>query len=207
MLFNVSKRVQGLVAKKTTDENRRASIIHPGTIDPNRVFAGRGKTAFIQEETAKINAEQASREPVKLSREEVLLRSYPVTTPEELNRPKGLHEEWSSWNDTVKVLESLGFTALQGQENHFLSKTGKTIAKVYLCRAGYWCVVVNPSEAIDWTVGIWGAPVVWHGPKAEWDKKTNSDLRREFHAFIVDALAKDREWLRVHGTKPRGGGK
>ena len=91
--------------------------------------------------------------------------------------------EYATKEATIEALLSLGFTKLKHIDNSFVSSgkdsAGFTIAKavVYLCRNDYYCVDVN---------GGWQAPIVWNGPKAEWD---TTDTTAEFVNWLDEHFA------------------
>ncbi len=86
-------------------------------------------------------------------------------------------ESYASLQDTISVLEQLGFQLVEEGSFFFDSPgtdwAGSVVqAYVYECRNGYWCVDLD---------GNWLAPVVWNGPKADWDK---SDTTKDFVLFL-----------------------
>lgn len=88
-------------------------------------------------------------------------------------------ESYASREATAAFLESLGFKSLETTTGVvFYDSPGEDVfgtivqVHVYQCNNGYYCVDVD---------GGWRAPVVWNGPKAEWDKKDTSE---EFVAYL-----------------------
>lgn len=86
-------------------------------------------------------------------------------------------ESYASLQDTVSVLERLGFQRVK--EGSFFFDSPKSDAfgsivqvYVYQCRNRYWCVDLD---------GNWLAPLVWTGPKAVWD---TTNQTAEFIAFL-----------------------
>ena len=82
-------------------------------------------------------------------------------------------EHYASKKDTVNALLKLGL--VRSEINPKLIVTTKTkkdpetdihsplaVFRIYQSGYGYWCVEHVP--------GGWQAPVVWNGPKAEWDQ-------------------------------------
>ena len=85
-------------------------------------------------------------------------------------------EHYASKEDTLKALSKLGFTESSGAFAIFNSSKRKECngvhspvarLRMYQCASGYWCVEHVP--------GGWQAPVVWNGPKAEWDQVDPAD--------------------------------
>ena len=89
-------------------------------------------------------------------------------------------ESYASKEATEAFLEGLGFTRFESPGGVvYFDSPGEdgyscTIVQLYPyeCNNGYYCVDVD---------GGWRAPVVWNGPKAEWDKKDTSE---EFLAYL-----------------------
>ena len=81
-------------------------------------------------------------------------------------------KEWATKEGTVNKLLELGFTP--GPRNNWFTSKNKPdlVAKVYECAAGYFCICVDNA---------WQAPIVWSGPKADWDSLDCSD---EFVGFL-----------------------
>ena len=81
-------------------------------------------------------------------------------------------KEWASKEDTVNKLLELGF--VPGPRNGWFTckLKNKAVARIYECRNGYYCVSVDDA---------WLAPIVWKGPKADWDKVDCTD---EFIDFL-----------------------
>lgn len=80
---------------------------------------------------------------------------------------------------TESFLESLGFKSLETATGVvFYDSPGEDVfgpivqAHIYECNNGYYCVAVD---------GGYRAPVVWNGPKAEWDEK---DPGEEFVTYL-----------------------
>ena len=78
-------------------------------------------------------------------------------------------ESYASKQDTVAALEQLGFIRFDDVwfDSPKETETGSPVAQCYIyqCRNGYWCVDVDGFDA----------PIVWHGPKADWDKTNELD--------------------------------
>lgn len=79
-------------------------------------------------------------------------------------------EHYATIQDTLKVLGDLGFTGTDKQAGFLDSPKSNVVngvevpvaqLRIYTCNTGYCCVEHVP--------GGWQAPVVWNGPKAEWD--------------------------------------
>lgn len=86
-------------------------------------------------------------------------------------------ELYATKEATIAFLEQLGFTRVVEDELFFdspKSDFGGAIIQlfVYQCANGYWCVDADNGYM---------APVVWNGPKADWDKSSLSD---EFVAWL-----------------------
>lgn len=88
-------------------------------------------------------------------------------------------ESYATKEATEAFLVSLGFKPLETATGVvFYDSPGEDVfgtivqVHVYQCNNGYYCVDVD---------GGWRAPVVWNGPKAEWDKKDTSE---EFVAYL-----------------------
>lgn len=82
--------------------------------------------------------------------------------------------EYATKEATISVLTGLGFKIVSNKPDHFIppksgeGRHGTAMVHIYKCRNDYYCVDVQ---------GGWQAPVVWNGPKADWDK---TDTRQEF---------------------------
>lgn len=87
-----------------------------------------------------------------------------------------MSEQYATKEATVAKLKELGFIEVDGEtlDSPKNDQYGLPVvqAYVYQCGNGYWCVDV-------WGDG-WQAPIVWHGPKADWD---TSDTTEEFIAW------------------------
>ena len=95
-----------------------------------------------------------------------------------------MSEDFASYEETVKVLKSLGFVAVFAdlvEENKPVffdspkkDECGLPVAQVYvyLSRAGYYCVSVYEG---------FQAPCTWLGPRASWDK---TDTQAEFVLWL-----------------------
>lgn len=86
-------------------------------------------------------------------------------------------ESYASLQDTISVLERLGFQRVEEGSFFFDSPKSDAFgsivqAYVYECHNGYWCVDLD---------GGWLAPITWNGPKATWDQSNTTD---EFVAFL-----------------------
>lgn len=88
-------------------------------------------------------------------------------------------ESYATREATVKVLEALGFLVIE-DDPRFFDSPGKdnfslpvVQASIYQCTNMYWCV--------DLDGGAWGAPIVWEGPRANWDV---SNPRDDFVDFL-----------------------
>lgn len=103
--------------------------------------------------------------------------------------------EFATFAATINALKrlNLGMHNLCIQPNGVNTKTGmfvlnrrtdtgwaEAIGHVYECPLGYHCVVVERN--------IWGAPIVWNGPRAPWDTSTDEDTLTEFAAHVHKAL-------------------
>ena len=84
-------------------------------------------------------------------------------------------EQYATKEDTVAFLLSLGFTEV---DDAFYDSPGRDIygsivqVHVYLCGNGYYCVSAD---------GGFSAPVVWNGPRADWD---TSDPGQDFVNYL-----------------------
>lgn len=56
-----------------------------------------------------------------------------------------------------------------------------TVGRIYECRNGYHCVVINGD--------VWQAPIVWNGSRASWDTSTDAETLTEFASSVREALA------------------
>ena len=88
-------------------------------------------------------------------------------------------ESYATKEATEAFLERLGFKPLEiAADGVFYDSPGEDVfgavvqVYIYQCNNGYYCVDVD---------GGYRAPVVWDGPKAEWDKKNASE---EFLAYL-----------------------
>lgn len=89
-------------------------------------------------------------------------------------------ESYATREATEAFLESLGFKRFESTSSGvvYYDSPGEdefgTVVQLHLyeCRNGYYCVDVD---------GGWRAPVIWNGPKADWDKKDTSE---EFVAYL-----------------------
>ena len=86
-------------------------------------------------------------------------------------------ENYASREATVEFLESIGFTAVEPNGDFFDSPGKDTFGPVvqlyiYPCANRYWCVEAD---------GGYKAPVVWNGPRADWD---DSDQGKDFVEFL-----------------------
>ena len=84
-------------------------------------------------------------------------------------------EKYATLEASAEVLKSLGFTSDDNKTFHSPGKNEKgSVARalIYKCRNGYYGVDVE---------GGWQAPVVWHGPSAEWGL---TDVSREFTDWL-----------------------
>lgn len=103
-------------------------------------------------------------------------------------------EAYASFTDTVNALKSLRnedklrvhSDGVDEEYGDFVllfklgDKWNVTEGRVYQCGLGYYCVSVDET--------IWRAPVVWNGPRADWDDSTNESLLREFVTFVLEVL-------------------
>lgn len=48
---------------------------------------------------------------------------------------------------------------------------------IYKCGLGYWCVMVDGC--------VWGAPIVWNGPRADYDTETNEQIAARFKDLLI----------------------
>ena len=84
-------------------------------------------------------------------------------------------EHFASYQDSRTVLEELGFIPLsESSEETIFDSRGTdqfgSVVQVYLyqCHNSYWCLDID---------GGYLAPIVWNGPRAEYDKSdTKADL-------------------------------
>lgn len=86
-------------------------------------------------------------------------------------------ESYASLQDTVAALQQLGFQRVEEDSLFFDSPksdwAGSIVqAHVYQCRNDYWCVDLD---------GGYCAPIVWNGPRADWDTTNTTE---EFVAFL-----------------------
>lgn len=93
--------------------------------------------------------------------------------------------------DTLRVLDEAGFN-LHGLDladgldpiTKAAHAEWDVFAHVYLAGSGYYCVSLRTSRDVSLGVeGEWQAPVVWFGPRAEWDK---TDESADFKRFLKD---------------------
>lgn len=94
-------------------------------------------------------------------------------------------EAWASKEATLSALTALGFIQVSlGEEDRkdsevFLDSPkddgfGPVVqVRAYRCRLGYWCVAADFDG--------FQAPVVWNGPRADYDKSNPTD---EFIAHL-----------------------
>lgn len=83
-------------------------------------------------------------------------------------------EGYASFEATAAALLSLGFIQFPDEADRCWFDSPKETemglpvvqAYVYQCCAGYWCVELD---------GGYAAPIVWHGPRADWDKTNALD--------------------------------
>lgn len=89
-------------------------------------------------------------------------------------------EQYATKEATVAALESLGFVRVVPKELFFDSPKNDAYgmpvvqAYVYQCRNRYWCVALDGDYDYK-------APIVWDGPRAEWDK---SDTTVDFVKWL-----------------------
>ena len=88
-------------------------------------------------------------------------------------------EAWASKKDTIEALISIGFDEAQEIRGCIYMDTlkqdefGSVLqCRIYECNNGYYCVDADDS---------WFAPVVWKGPRADYD---NSNPLEDFIAFL-----------------------
>lgn len=87
-----------------------------------------------------------------------------------------MSEQYAGKAVTVTKLKELGF--IEADDEFFDSpkndQYGLPIIRVYIyqCQNGYWCVDADRG---------WKAPIVWYGPKADWD---TADTTEEFIAWL-----------------------
>lgn len=91
-------------------------------------------------------------------------------------------EKYASLKDTAQFLKNLGFVDLDGDFKFFDSpgtvnvgdyKMSVVQVHVYRCLYGFYCVDIDG--------GGYMKPIVWHGPKADWDE---SDVGQEFVQYL-----------------------
>ncbi len=89
-------------------------------------------------------------------------------------------EAYATKEATATALVSLGFIRFDDvwfdspKEDEFGGPMVQ--CRIYKCRAGHWCVDVD-----GYTPDGFSAPVVWNGPKADWDHANELD---EFVAWL-----------------------
>ena len=82
--------------------------------------------------------------------------------------------DYATLETTTSALLDLGFKPYDAVGTFFVSpkndsnRSSVVKLKVYMCKHGYYCVDA---------MGGWQAPIVWNGPKAEWD---TTDTTAEF---------------------------
>ena len=84
-------------------------------------------------------------------------------------------KEYATKEDTIAFLLSLGFTEVTEDfyDSPGVDEHGSIVqVHIYLCTNGYYCVDVD---------GGYKAPVVWSGPKADWD---TSDPGQDFVNYL-----------------------
>lgn len=92
-------------------------------------------------------------------------------------------ESYASQLDTFNALKGLGFTKVkdpEGPSHRIFMDSPKNLpsglsvvqVRLYVCLNGYWCVDVNQGD--------WCAPVIWNGPKADWDDTDPLDSFKKF---------------------------
>ena len=89
-------------------------------------------------------------------------------------------ERYASFEATAAALVSLGFIQFPDEADRQWfdspkeTETGSPVAQayVYQCSKGYYCVDVDDGYC---------APIVWNGPRADWDKTNVLD---EFVAWL-----------------------
>lgn len=81
-------------------------------------------------------------------------------------------EQYATKEATIALLQQLGFTRVAEGELFFdspkINGWGLPVIQLFAYQSsnGYWCVDVGSG---------YRAPVIWNGPKAEWDKTNMSD--------------------------------
>ena len=89
-------------------------------------------------------------------------------------------EAYATKEATAAALVSLGFTRFDDvwfdspKEDEFGGPMVQ--CRIYKCRAGHWCV-----DVCGYAPDGFSAPVVWNGPKADWDHTNELD---EFVAWL-----------------------
>ena len=85
-------------------------------------------------------------------------------------------EGYATKEDTIKFLKELGFIEIDSSTYNSPNSDsyGMHVAQVYIykCVNGYYCVDVE---------GGYKAPVVWSGPRADWD---TSDPGQDFVNYL-----------------------
>ncbi len=84
-------------------------------------------------------------------------------------------KEYATKEDTIAFLLSLGFTKVTEDfyDSPGVDEHGSIVqVYIYVCGNGYYCVDAD---------GGFLAPVVWSGPKADWD---DSDPGRDFITYL-----------------------
>ena len=88
-------------------------------------------------------------------------------------------EAYATLKDTLAALQSIGFSKIDEVNGHVYMDSPKgtnmgAVAQLHVCqlaRSKYWVVDVTTAEIVNGFV----APVVWEGPKAQWDNSKPLD--------------------------------
>ena len=93
-------------------------------------------------------------------------------------------ERYATKEATAAALVSLGFIRFNDVcfDSPNETETGSPVIQchIYRCANQYWCVDIDVADS---NAG-WSAPIVWDGPRADWDK---SDPLHEFVERITQA--------------------
>ena len=93
-------------------------------------------------------------------------------------------ERYATKEATAAALVSLGFIRFDDVwfDSPKSTEIGSPVVQchIYQCANQYWCVDIDVAGA---NVG-WSAPIIWDGPRADWDKSNELD---EFVAWLDEA--------------------